>query len=131
MSSSDLAHTHTHTHTQTLTDRQTDRQRDRHTQGSHSLAYKKCQDVSRTLKHFSRTSRKPAMFKNSNRQQLGSLGERCNLLKQGPGLNPGRESIFGIPADLKRTNNYGNNYGYLRLQKHVCLKPKTATHIVA
>jgi len=48
-------------------------------------------------------SRKPAMFKYSNKQQLMSLGEHCNLCQCGPGRNPGRKSIFDIPVPRKRT----------------------------
>jgi len=50
---------------------------------------------------FPEPCRKPAMSKYSKKQQLMSLGERCKLSQRGPGRNPGRESIFGIPAAQK------------------------------
>jgi len=45
--------------------------------------------------------RESAMFKYGNKQQLRSLGERCKLCQRVPGKNPGRKSIFGIPAAQK------------------------------
>jgi len=60
------------------------------------------------------------MFKNSNEQQLGSLGERCKLCQQSPGRNPSRESIFGIPAAQKT---------YLMDTIMAILKLKTAYYI--
>jgi len=61
------------------------------------------------------------MFKNSNKQQLRSPGERCKLCQQGPGRNPGRESIFGIPAAQKT---------YLMDTIMDILKLKTAKYII-
>jgi len=60
------------------------------------------------------------VFKNSNKQQLRSLGERCKLCQQGLGRNPGRESIFGIPAPQKT---------YLMDTILAILKLKTAKYI--
>jgi len=94
-------------------------------QGSHSLGYKKIRDFSRTFQAprsiFPGLCRKPAMFKNSNKQQLRSLGEHCKLCQQSPGRNPGRESIFGIPVAQKT---------YLMDTIMAILKPKTAKYII-
>jgi len=71
-------------------------------QGSHSLDYKKIRGLFQAPRsNFPGPRRKPAMFKYSNKQQLRSLGERCKFCQQGPVRNPGRESIFSIPAAQK------------------------------
>jgi len=69
---------------------------------------------------FQDPHRKPAMFKNNSKQQLRSLGERCKLCQQGLGRNPGRKSIFGIPAAQKT---------YLMDTIMALLKLKTAKYI--
>jgi len=61
------------------------------------------------------------MFKYSNEQQLRSLWEHCKLCQRGPGRNPGRESIFGIPAAQKM---------YLMDTIMAILKQKTAKFII-
>ena len=94
-------------------------------QGSHSLGHRKFHDFSRTFQAprsiIPGPCRKPAMFKNSNKQQLKSLGERCKLCQPGPGRNPSRESIFGIPAVQKM---------YLMDTIMAILKLKTAKYII-
>ena len=74
-------------------------------QGSHSLGYKKFQDFSGLSRppeaFFPGPCRKSAMFKYGNKQQLKSLGERCKLCQRSPRRNPGRKSIYGIPAVQK------------------------------
>jgi len=60
------------------------------------------------------------MFKNSNKQQLRSLGESCKLCQQGPGRNSDHESIVGIPVAQKT---------YLMDKIMAILKLKTAMYI--
>jgi len=61
------------------------------------------------------------MFKNSNKQQLRSLRERCKLCQRGAGRNSDREGIVGIPVAQK---------AYLIYTIMAILKLKTAKYII-
>jgi len=75
-------------------------------------------------KYFPGPCRKPAVFKYSDSQPLGGLGEAPPA---GSGPEPGRKSIFHTCSPENVPG--GNSYGYFRLQKHVYLKLKTAIRI--
>jgi len=101
-----------------------------HTQDSHSWL-QKIPGLFQALRSiFPGPCRKPAMFKYSNKRQLRSLGERCKLCQRGPGRNPGRESICGIPA-AQKTYLMDTITAIFNCINMSIWNQKTAMHIIA